>query len=153
MNHYTELLYYIKQLADSDEFVNTVTQGTFDKIDLDKGNLFPLVHISINQAQFSNGSTVSFNVQLGCLNIRDINKEIVADKFWKQDNEVDNLNETLAVLNRMWLKMYVDFEDNNITSSENPTLEPQIETRHNILDGWIMDFTIEMPNTTINLCQ
>lgn len=152
MNQYTQLLYYIKSLADADPLVNTVTRGEFDKIDLDKGIIFPLVHINVTGAEFNNGSTVVFNVQIGALDIRDINKEIRTDKFWEQDNEVDNLNEMFAVLNRIWLNMYRDFQDNNITASENPTLEPQIFKRTNLLDGWILNFDVEMPNTEISLC-
>jgi len=153
MNHYTQLLYYIKQLAEADAFVNTVTQGDFERLDLDKKNIFNLVHINISQAQFTNGNTVNFSVQIGAFGIRDINKEIITDKFWLQDNEVDNMNVTLAILNRLWLKMFTDFADNNITASENPTLEPQLFTRANLLDGWIMAFDVEMPNTIINLCE
>ena len=153
MNHYTQLLYYIKQLAEADQFVNTVTKGSFEDLDLNKKNIFNLLHINISGGSFTNGNTVIFDIQLGCFGIRDINKEIVNDKFWEQDNEVDNHNETLAVLNRLWLKMYTDFEKNNITSSENPTFEIQSFERHNLLDGWIMTFQVEMPNTIINLCE
>ena len=153
MNQYTELLYYIKSLADADALVNTVTKGDFAELDLDKANIFPLVHISVNEGAFTNGSTVKFGVQLGAFDIRDINKEIVNDKFWEQDNEVDNHNTTFAILNRMWLKMFTDFELNNITASENPTLEKQTFERGNLLDGWIMSFEVEMPNTTISLCE
>ena len=153
MNHYSQLLYYLKNLGEADPFVNTITQGDFDKLDLNKSNIFPLLHINITGAGFTNGSTVTFSIQIGCFDIRDINKEIVTDKFWLQDNEVDNLNETLAVLNRLWGKMYKDFEDNNITANENPSLEPVTEAYTNLLDGWIMTFDVEMPNTTINLCQ
>ena len=152
MNQYTEVLYYIKELAEADSFVNTVTKGEFDKLDLNKGNIFPLVHINIASAGFTNGSTITFEVQVGCLSVRDINKEVVEDKFWEQDNEVDNLNETLACLNRMWTIMYRDFTDVGITASENPTLEPMIMGDKNLLDGWIIDFTIEVPNTKLNLC-
>jgi len=60
---------------------------------------------------------------------------------------------TLAILNRMWLKMYTDFEKANITASENPTLEIQTFERSNLLDGWIMTFQVEVPNTTISLCE
>lgn len=152
MNHYTQLLRYIKQLAEQDSFVNTVTQGEFDRLDLDKGNLFPLVHIQINSGSFSNGQTLSFNLQVGCFAVRDKVNEIVSDKFWLQDNEVDNMNECLAVLNRLWLKMFKDFENNNITSGQNPTLEPSFFDYKNTLDGWILTFDVEMPNTTISLC-
>lgn len=152
MNQYSEILYYLKQLAESDSLVNTVTKGEFDKLDLDKSNIFPLVHINVSGASFTNGQTINFEVQIGAFDVRDINKEVRTDKFWEQDNEVDNHNETLAILNRMWLNMYRDFEDNNITASENPTLEIVSYEYKNLLDGWILTFTIEVPNTTINLC-
>jgi len=153
MNQYSEILYYIKSLAEADEFVNTITKGDFEKLDLDKKNIFPLVHINITDGGFTNGSVVKFGVQIGAFDIRDINKEVQTDKFWEQDNEVDNHNLTFAILNRMWLKMFTDFEKKNITASENPSLEIQTFTRGNLLDGWILTFEVEIPNITINLCQ
>tara|TARA_R110000851_G_scaffold116631_2_gene242918 strand:+ start:1211 stop:1672 length:462 start_codon:yes stop_codon:yes gene_type:complete len=153
MNHYTELLYFIKGLADADPLVNSVTQGDFDRLDLDKMTIFPLVHISIGDAQFSNGTTVSFDIQLGAHSIRDINKEIRTDNFWLQDNEVDNLNEMLAVLNRLWSKIYRGFSDNDITTTENPTLQQTLDEGTNLLDGWILSFNVQMPNTTMSLCD
>lgn len=152
MNQYSELLYYIKKLADADELVNGVSKGDFEVLDLEKQNIFPLVHININEGGFTNGSVVKFGVQIGAFDIRDINKEVVIDKLWGQDNEVDNHNTTLAILNRMWLKMYTDFEKVNITASENPPLDKQTFIRGNLLDGWILSFEVEVPNTTINLC-
>lgn len=153
MNQYTQILYYLKELAERDGFVNTVKQGEISELDIEKTNIFPLVNIAVTGGGFTNGSTITFNIDLRCLSIRDINKEVVNDKFWKNDNEVDNMNETLAVLNRMWITMYRDFDENNITASENPSLEPIIYDEKNILDGWALTFTIEIPNTTLNLCQ
>lgn len=153
MNQYTELLYYIKTLADADDFVNTITQGDWDELDLDKGNIFPLVHVQVTNASFGNGQTITFNVQIGAFDIRDINSEVRTDKYWQHDNEVDNLNETLAVLNRMWKMMYKNFAENNIVASESPTLEPVTEYGKNLLDGWIMDFEVLLPDTTISICS
>lgn len=153
MNQYTEFLNYIKSLGTSDIFVNTITQGEFDKLDLDKANIFPLLHVSVTGASFTNGSTIVFDVQIGCFEVRETNKAINTDKYFDNDNEVDNLNETLAVLNRLWVSMYKDFASNDITASENPTLEPMLEARTNLLDGWIMTFQVELPNTTLNLCS
>jgi hypothetical protein len=152
LNQYTELLYYIKSLGEADVFINTITQGKFDALDLDKKNIFPLLHINITGSQFTNGQTVIFNVELGAFDIRDINKNIEDDKFWDNDNEVDNLNETLSVLNRIWVSMNKNFAENDITASENPSLEPIVEAYTNILDGWILTFDVELPNTTLNLC-
>ena len=152
MNTYSELLRYLKFLGEEDVFVNTITQGDFNDVDVDKKNIFPLMHISIGNATFPAHSVIRYSVQIGVFDIRDINKEITTDKFWKQDNEVDNLNETLATINRLWLKMSKDFEDNNITASESPTCEIQTFTRMNTLDGWIITFDVDTPNTTLSLC-
>jgi len=153
MNQYTQILNYIKTLSEQDEFVNTTTQGDTSDYDLDKGNIFPLLNIDINNAGFSNGNTITFNLEVGCCNLRDDNKETNTDKFWLQDNKVDNLNETLATLNKIWVKMLSDFENNNIRVDANADLEQVTNWNKNVVDGWLMTFTIEVPNTTLSLCQ
>lgn len=152
MNHYTQTLTYLKTLAEQDDFVNTVTQGDMSDVDLNKMNIFNLVHIDILSSGFTTGQTITFDMEVLCAQVRDSNKQDATDKFWNQDNEVDNLNETLAVLNRMWFKMLQDFEDNNIRVEESASLEQVTEWNTNLLDGWLMTFTIELPNDTISLC-
>lgn len=149
MNQLSQLYKYLYELADADEQVNKVLKTP----DLAKETIFPLVNIMIESGAFTNGSTINFNIELSCFNIRDINKEIQTDDFWQQDNELDNHNLAIAVLNRMWLKMYTDFEDNNITSSENPTFELGSLEGSKLLDGARLTFTVEVPNTDISLCQ
>lgn len=149
MNQLSQLYKYLYELADADEQVNKVLKTP----DLAKETIFPLVNIMIESGGFTNGSTINFNIELSCFNIRDINKEIQTDDFWQQDNELDNHNLAIAVLNRMWLKMYTDFEDNNITSSENPSFELGSLEGSKLLDGARLTFTVEVPNTVINLCQ
>ena len=151
MNQLTQLYYYIKQLAESDSLVNTVLKVV--DINLKKEQLYPLVNINIISGGFTNGSTIQFNIELACMNIRDINKEVNEDNFWGNDNEVDNHNLAIGVLNRMWLQMYRDFEDNNITASENPTFELGSFEGAKLVDGARLTFTVEVPNTDISLCQ
>tara|TARA_R110000782_G_scaffold150690_1_gene243390 strand:+ start:3880 stop:4341 length:462 start_codon:yes stop_codon:yes gene_type:complete len=151
MNQYSQLLYYIKALGESDEFINTITKG--EDIDLDKANIFPLLNIEINGGSFTNGSTLVFNVELNALDIRDVNKEVSTNKFWLNSNDVDNHNEMLAVLNRIWTKMLKDFDDNNITASESPSFIKITDENTNRLDGWALTFDVEMPNTTLRLCD
>ena len=149
MNQLSQLYKYLYELADADTQVNKVLKTP----DLAKETIFPLVNIMIESGGFTNGSTINFNIELSCFNIRDINKEIQTDDYWQQDNELDNHNLAIAVLNRMWLKMYTDFEDNNITSSENPTFELGSLEGSKLLDGARLTFTVEVPNTVINLCE
>lgn len=152
MNQLTQLYSYIKLLADADPFINTVLKVDFNEIDLKKEVIFPLLNVRIITGAFNTGQTIKLNVQIGVFDIRDINKEITTDIFWGQDNEVDNHNLGIAVLNRLWSKMLRDFEDNNITASENPTFELGFFERAKLLDGVIISFEVEVPNTTISLC-
>lgn len=153
MNQYSQTLNYIKGLGEADLFINTITQGLTSDMDLDKGNIMPILNVDILQGGFTNGNTITFDIELSCLDIRDNNKETRTDKFWLQDNEVDNLNTMLASLNTMWFKMLQDFEEQNIRVDETATLISIKEWGKNLLDGWAMTFTIELPNTTISLCQ
>lgn len=153
MNSYTQLLRYIKKLAEEDIFVNKVTRGNPSKVDLNKTNIFPLFHIYIVSSSFPSDGIIRFNVDLSCLNIRMTNKEINTDDFHDNDNEDDNYNETLSVLNRVWLLMMKDFEENNITAEITADLEKIEEEEANLLDGWRMNIDIDVPNTIISLCQ
>ena len=152
MNAFSQLLNYIKLLGDADVFVNTITKTGGADLDTYKGNIFPILDIFVTGGSFPSNSLVRYTVELTCVNLRDINKEVVNDKFWSQDNEVDNMNETQAVLNRIWLNMVRDFASNNITASENPTLDPIEGEGTNIHDGWRLTFEVDVPNTTISLC-
>ena len=152
LNHYSELLRYIKSLSDADDFVNTTTQGITEDIDLDKGNIFPLFNIEIFDATFPS-NTVTFQVELTALDIRDVNKnDETLDKFFLNDNKIDNFNETLAVINRIVGKMRKDFGDTNISINDAPAAGKLEEWGKNLLDGWNLTMTVTMPNTTINLC-
>lgn len=152
MNLYSLLFYHIKGILENDVLLNTITQGNFNDLDLNKANIFPLAHIDILDATFVSESVTSFNVQIAFLNQRNINNEIKTDKFWQQDNEVDNFNEMLAVANRLWLTLYRDLNKDNITTELNTSLSKVDYEHANILDGWLLDFNVQMPNTIISLC-
>jgi len=152
MNQLTQLYEYIKQLAEADPLINTILKVDFNDIDLKKEIVFPLLNVRIITGGFTTGPTIRLNVQIGVFDIRDINKEIRTDIFWGQDNEVDNHNMGIAVLNRLWSKMLRDFQENNITASENPNFELGFFERAKLLDGVIITFDVEVPNTTISLC-
>ena len=150
MTAYSELLRYIKSLAESEEFVNTITMG--EDLDLNKGNIFPLFNVDITRASFTSNSTVSFDVEMAALDVRSINNADNTDKFYNNDNEIDNHNATISVLNNIWVKMHRDFARNNITSSDNPSLEQITFSDKNLLDGWSITFSVEMPTNGVDLC-
>jgi len=151
MNGYTQILSYIKQLGTP--LVSKVTNVELDKIDQNKKNIFPLLNVLISGGSFSSNSTITFSVNLSCFDIRDITKEVNEDDFWNNDNEPDNINLCLSIVNRIWLQMLKDFEENNITASETPSFEIGRLQHANLLDGVSIDFDVIVPNTEINLCQ
>jgi hypothetical protein len=151
-NHYSELLRFIKSKVDADGYVNTITKGIHANVDLDKGNIMPIMNVEIFDAGLPNNG-VSFTVELTCLDIRDLNKKINIDKFLLNDNEIDNHTETFAALNRIASKMQKDFDGTDIVMEIPSAIEKMAEWGLNNLDGWSLTAIVTMPNTTINLCS
>ncbi len=147
---YSQLLKYIKSLAQSEEYINTSTMG--EDLDLNKSNIFPLFNVDVTGASFTSNRTVTFDVTMSALDVRSINKDANSDKFYGNDNEIDNHNATISVLNNIWVKMHRDFAKNNITASDNPRLEMITFSDKNLLDGWSINFTVEMPTSGVDLC-
>jgi len=153
MNHFSQLLIYLKLVLEKDDFVNVVTQGSLDKTDIDKMTVFPLVNIEVNSGSFTNGSSCLFDVKISAVTDRDTNRNINTDRFFGNSNEVDSANEMHPVLNRAWTYMFRDWGKNGIVASENPSIE-RIEYRgKSVLDGWEIDFQLELPNNKLSLCE
>lgn len=151
MNAYSELLNYFKQIGQP--LVSTITQGSMADIDISKQNIMPLLHVYIGNASFPSDSVIEFSVEIGCFDVLDTNKEINDDKYYGNVNDIDIMNDTLAILNRIWQLMMKDFEHVNITASENPSLGQSQHEKMNDLIGWVMTFQVQVPNVEINLCQ
>ena len=151
MNAYTQLLRHVKGLSEQDPYITTILSRLPEDFDWEKGNIFPILNISALAGTFTSTSTIQFDVTITCVDKRDINKDEVNDKFWSNDNEVDNHNATLSHLSHLWFKLNTDYSRENITASDTPTLE-QIEFEGmNLVDGWSITFQVEMP-MDVSLC-
>lgn len=159
MNTYYELIKQIKTIFEEGEVglkASTVTmEEDYRIIDNYKKNLFPLVHIEVSDSPFisvDNLSTHRFNVIINVLDIRDINKEEVNDKFWSNDNKQDNLNKCYAILRRALNKMVKDTLNTDITIENVTPVVPVIYAHKNLLDGWQQTWTIDVPDTLTTVC-
>jgi hypothetical protein len=150
MNQVTTLYTYIKSLGEADSYVSTITKNATNDILQNKATIFPLLNIAITGASYSSQQIKTFSLEISCFNKRDQNKETVNDVFWGADAEVDNMNETEACLNRIWLIMERNFDKNNITANENPSLSPVLEGTTSLIDGWVMTLDVNVPN--IDIC-
>jgi len=154
LNHYTQLLTYIKELSDSDPLVNEVTQGEASKAMFDKITMFPLVHIYIGGFTFgTEARTLIWDVTIGALKKRDNTNEQTTDSFFFNTNEVDNFNETSAILNRLVSRMVADLSKSKIDVSVIGSADKMDEMYGEDKDGYVINLSLEIPNDTISLCQ
>lgn len=150
MNSFYKVVDFLKGHFESDSFVHTITHGVVNDVDIDKKNIFPLVHFSINNAQVIEGLIV-YTFTIWVLDIRNFSKKPITDKFLKNDNELDNLNTTFAIANRLLTKLRLQRLPNDIELFANSTLEPVQFDFSNILDGWQFDIQLSIPND-IEVC-
>lgn len=139
MTKYYELLSTLKSSAEETNLVNMITQGDITAIDIQKNMRYPLVHIIVNNATFQN-QTIRFNVDIICADILDVNKESVTDIFRGNDNEIDILNNTLTILNRMFEVFRRNPNDFEVDTDA--TLNPFVMRFENGLAGWQLTFDV-----------
>lgn len=139
MTKYYELLITLKASAEETNLVNMITQGDITAIDIQKNMRYPLVHIIVNNATFQN-QTIRFNVDIICADILDVNKESVTDIFRGNDNEIDILNNTLTILNRMFEVFRRNPGDFEVDTDA--TLNPFVMRFENGLAGWQLTFDV-----------
>ena len=146
MNGYYSLLNELNTHFTSDPLVNTITQGSIFNVDLGKQNLFPLVHIMVNQVTF-NDNVMTANVTLMAMDNVSQRKEEPTTKFETSDNEIDVLNTQLAILNRAFeMLKHGNIWDNLYHLNGAPVCEPFIERFENYLAGWAMTFDVDFHN-------
>lgn len=139
MTKYYELINTLKASAEETNLVNMITQGDITAIDIQKNMRYPLVHIIVNNATFQN-QTIRFNVDIICADILDVNKESVTDIFRGNDNEIDILNNTLTILNRMFEVFRRNPNDFEVDTDA--TLNPFVMRFENGLAGWQLTFDV-----------
>ncbi|WP_136465520.1 hypothetical protein [Flagellimonas onchidii] len=149
MKNYYQVLDLLKTKLEADPLVQTITNVDEESFDLDKKNIYPIVDILCESAVIGL-QTITFTFTITALDIRDINQNPRTDKFVGNDNKQDNLNTTLAILNRLY-KSITKFGD-DVTIVNEPTPEPRIYQHENLLDGWQMTLELETPNTEISVC-
>jgi hypothetical protein len=152
MTQFYDILDKIKERLRLNPNVFSVTYGDITKVDLDKTTIFPLSHLNISNAIIGE-HTVSFTLQLLCVDIVDYNKDSSPDdEFYGNDNMQDILNSQLQVVNDViaQLRRGTLFTD-RLQVLGDVTVQPFMDRFENELAGWGADIVIEMPND-ISIC-
>lgn len=136
---------FLRRLLQSDPLVNTVIFGKNEQTDIYKKNIFPIAHIIPVQSPWNGSNVSSFTFQIGVLEQRDINSVKKNDKF-SDDNLVDNLNLSYAVINN--LLSYLEGQNNPhyIELESVGSIQPFLFVKENLLDGWYVTITLTIRN-------
>lgn len=136
----------IKDALAAEPFVNTVSFGSLDDIDLDKQTIFPLSHIIVNNCSVTS-NTMTFNISILAMDIVDESKEEVTDIFVGNDNEQDVLNTQLEVINRVIsLLQRGDLYTDLFQVAGAVGCEPFVDRFENKLAGWAASFDVLVQN-------
>ena len=136
----------IKDALNAEPFVNTVSYGSLDDVDLNKQTIFPLSHIIVNNCNVAS-NTMTFNISILAMDIVDESKDEVTDIFVGNDNEQDVLNTQFEVLNRVVSilqrgDLYTDlFQVDGAVGCE-----PFVDRFENKLAGWAATFDVLVQN-------
>lgn len=157
MKQYYKLLDAIKNHLQNDPSVNTVHMGDIFKVDTSKETIFPLSNIHVTNVEFR-GNVNRFTMNVICADILDETKENEKDQnnvFHGADNLQDIYNTQLSVINILQTSLrrgnlndvdYVLLEDEFINS------QPFEQRFENLLVGWFLELTIDIPNDAISIC-
>ena len=144
--NYFDIIDKLKAHFDGDVLVNTVTQGSLFDIDINKQDIYPLVHLIVNTASLE-GNVVRYNISILAMDIVDITKDEDVNKFDGNDNELYVLNTQLQVLTRCYeLLLRGDLWTDKFQIDGNPTCEPFVDRFENKLAGWTMTTDVLIPN-------
>ena len=136
----------LKTALAAEPFVNTVTFGSLDDVDLNKQTIFPLSHIIVNNTTVGT-KTLTFNISILAMDIVDISKEATADIFVGNDNEQDVLNTQLGLLTRIINSLQRgDLYTELYQVQGDVSCEPFVDRFENKLAGWAATFDVVVQN-------
>ena len=140
MNSFFRVIDKIKTAISAEPFNNEVTFGNIGDIDLSKQSLFPLAHITVNNATITE-NLVQHNMTIFFMDLVDIsNKQPVSD-FRGNDNRQDILNTQLALATRiMRVLQKSDLYRDKFELLDSAQCEPFTERFDNLLAGWAVTF-------------
>ena len=136
----------LKTALAAEPFVNTVTFGSLDDVDLNKQTIFPLSHIIVNNTTVGT-KTLTFNISILAMDIVDISKEATTDIFVGNDNEQDVLNTQLGLLTRIInILQRGDLYTELYQVQGDVSCEPFLDRFENKLAGWTATFDVVVQN-------
>jgi len=150
MKGFYEITTAIKNYLDTSDHINTVTLKTLEEVDLNKRTIFPLAHILVGNANFLD-NIIQMEITVSCMDIVNVSKLDVKDTnepFFGNDDKQDILNTMLSVVNGLNLSLKKGTLANDLYYlNGNGSADPFEDSYENLLAGWSLTFTVDIPNT------
>jgi hypothetical protein len=140
------LLDTVKEELLSSPFVNTVSYGALDRVDINKKTIFPLAHFMVNGVTYEE-NILTYNISLLCMDIVDESKDNNTDVFLGNDNEQDVFNTQQAVILRVLDSLNKgDLHGDLYQLEGSPNIEPFVDRFDNRLAGWAVTLDVTVIN-------
>ena len=154
MRGYYKCCEVFNKILREDMDVNTRIHGRTEDRDLYKKNIYPMVHIVPRQNIFPmNNNTLRYSFEIAAMDVRDISKSLEEDKFEGNDNQIDNLNTCSTILNRLISRLRKQDNDGIYILDGDITADVFLFRDHNLLDGWVINITLVVPNDELDICS
>lgn len=128
----------------SNENIGTVEFVKQGKMDLNKKNIYPLMIVNYTGSDKTSPSVNYYNFEIGVFDQRDVSNDVLTyDKINHNDDYIDNLNITDAIIDQML--EYLRNNDSTIELSKNTSSLPMAYTSMNLLDGNVINLTLSIP--------
>ena len=146
MKGFYNLTEQLKSSLIAEPFVNTITFGSLDDVDLSKQSIFPLAHLIVNSTSVGT-KTLRYNISILAMDIVDVSKKQTTDIFTGNDNEQDVFNTQLALITRLVNKLQRGDLYSNLYQVEGEvSCEPFVDRFENKLAGWVATFDVLVQN-------
>lgn len=148
MNEVYDILEKIRDFMRIGEGTSSVTFGNLSDIDLNKLNIYPLLHMKLEEATV-NETTIDFTLRIWAADVIDRSNEPLDtdDRFNGNDNLIDILNTQFQVINRLFQNlMRADLRSDGYHTQSGLSAEPFIDSFEMELAGWTSEIVITVPN-------
>lgn len=153
MNGYFKATELLKNILQSYPTNVTVRTGRFNEMDLDKKTIYPLVYITQSLRSYVSSQMNSYTFEIGILIDRDNSRSVIEEKFYDNDNEIDNFNDSDNILNYLITTLRLQNNEDNFELLSVTDAQPLFLSKHNLLDGWFLTLTLSNPNDILNICN
>ena len=142
MTGFYDITNTIKTALLEDEFVNTVSEGGENDVDIQKQTIYPLSHIMVGNVSHED-STLRFSITVILMDIVDKANLQTNDVFRGNDNKQDVLNTQLAVGVRLVERLRRgDLWTSEYQLDGEPNYEMFTDRYENYLSGWVLTLDV-----------